>query len=216
MASKPHAVHHELGLKVSIVLVLFLALGWVYFNSMQAPVNQNNVCLLFKDHPEWYWDASSSRSRWGVPISVQMAVIQKESHFRASVKPPYQRFFGVVPFARQSSAVGYTQALDGTWHAFLRATGRRSASREDFADAVDFIGWYVNRLQRETGVEKTDAFRLYLAYHEGPRGYLGRSYLSKPWLIHLAHQVSWRAHEYRRQLVRCRATLPKKPWWRFW
>ena len=216
MVSKTAAVHHELRLKVCIVLLLVGFLVWMYVASLRAPVNQDNLCILFKENPEWYWDAQASSLRWGVPINVQMAVMQKESHFRSSVKPSYHWVLGRLPFAHASSAEGYTQALDGTWHAFLRATGRKSASRDNFSDAVDFLGWYISQLHRIVQIKKTDAFKLYLAYHEGPGGYRAHSYLSKPWLIHIAREVSHRAHEYQNQLYQCRNSLPQKHWWRFW
>ena len=216
MVTKSRPTHPDLGIKITIVTLLACLLVWMFVNSMKAPIAQKNICELFTHHPQWYWQAKSSESKWGVPVSLQMAIMQKESHFRASAKPSYRGVWGVFPFLHSSSATGYTQALDGTWRSYLRATHKKGASRESFADATDFIGWYVSRLHTLTGIPKTDGFRLYLAYHEGPGGYVAHSYSRKPWLIHLAHKVSWRAHTYRQQLVRCQNHLPTKPWYYFW
>ncbi len=208
--------HHELGLKLIIVLCCVLLLGWLYYQSLQAPINQNNLCLLFKDKPSWYWQVTDSEKKWHIPVSVQMAVMQRESHFRAAIQPPHQRLLGVLPWQHVSSAQGYTQALDGTWRSYLHITHQRSASRSDFAKAVDFIGWYMSHLRHVTGIASNDTFRLYLAYHEGAAGYLARRYLSKPWLLAVAQDVSRHAERYHQQLVRCHSTLSPRPWWHFW
>ena len=142
--------------------------------------------------------------------------MQEESHFRAAIETRHQRLLGVLPWQHITSAKGYAQALDGTWRAYLHAMHKKSASRSDFSNAADFLGWYMGRLHSATGVSRNDAFRLYLAYHEGAGGYHARSYLSKPWLIDIARHVSGRAQRYHRQLVRCHASLPSRPWWHFW
>ena len=41
------------------------------------------------------------------------------------------------------------------------------ADRDDFNDAIDFIGWYNDQSSRRSKISKSDAYNLYLAYHEG-------------------------------------------------
>ena len=38
----------------------------------------------------------------------------------------------------------FAQALDGTWERYKSETGREFADRDDFEDAIDFVGWYTN------------------------------------------------------------------------
>ncbi|MCB2130933.1 MAG: lytic transglycosylase, partial [Rhodobacteraceae bacterium] len=70
-----------------------------------------------------------TESRWGVPVAVQMATIYQESKFIGNAKTPRKFALGVIPMGRQSSAFGYSQAIDGTWDDYRAATGRRGASR---------------------------------------------------------------------------------------
>ena len=49
---------------------------------------------------------------------------------------------------------------------------------------------------KELGISKQDAFRLYLAYHEGHGGYRKQSYRSKDWLIDVARKVDRQAQRY--------------------
>ena len=79
-------------------------------------------------------------------------------------------------------------ATNGAWRDYQRATGRRSARRDDFADAVDFVGWYADLVHRTAGVDKGDAYRLYLGYHEGPGGLLRGTPTAKPNAIANASQ----------------------------
>ena len=79
----------------------------------------------------------------------------------------------------RSSAYGYAQALDGTWDDYRQATGRRGADRDDFADASDFIGWYMNEAAPGERLAPHDAYNQYLAYPEGKAGYARGSYRAR-------------------------------------
>jgi hypothetical protein len=117
-----------------------------------------------------------------VPEAVQLAVIYKESSFRHDAKPPRTRFLWIFPGPRPSSAYGYGQVLDGTWAIYRRRTGNGGADRDDFGDVTDFIGWYGEQIRRRTGIEKDDAYHVYLAYHEGPGGFARGTHRNKKWL----------------------------------
>lgn len=130
----------------------------------------------------------------------------QESSFRSDARPPRDTIlFGLVPWGRVSSAYGYSQALDGTWERYLAETGRSPwfASRTDFDDAADFVGWYVATTHRVNGVPMHDNVAHYLNYHEGHGGYRRRSYRDKEWLIRVAHRVDSQAERYREQMRRC-------------
>ena len=55
------------------------------------------------------------------------------------------------------------------------------ADRDDFGDTIDFIGWYNNVSNEQLGIDKQDAFRLYLAYHEGHGGYRNKVTVAGYW-----------------------------------
>ena len=59
----------------------------------------------------------------------------------------------------------------------------------------------------ELGIPVYDAYRQYLAYHEGQRGYAKGSYRRKPWLMDVARKVAGTATRYQRQLETCRPAL---------
>ncbi|MBN0698308.1 hypothetical protein JTM09_34870, partial [Pseudomonas aeruginosa] len=103
--------------------------------------------------------------------------------------PPRYYFLGFIPWGRVSSAYGYAQAKDETWADYKREAGGWGASRDDFADALDFMGWYIQKSQRVNGVSKWDAYGQYLNYHEGWGGYRNRSYDAKPWLKNVSQKV---------------------------
>ena len=138
-----------------------------------------------------------------MPVAVQMASIHQESKFIGDARTPHQYALGVIPIGRQSSAYGYSQALDGTWEEYVRETGNRRAQRDDIRDATDFMGWYMHGSTQRLGISKQDATSQYLAYHEGRSGFARQSYLSKSWLVRVAGQVGQRAAMYRAQLASC-------------
>jgi len=180
------------------------------------PADINNLCAIFKEKDDWYKSAKASQKRWGTPIHVQMAILRQESAFRDDAQPARTRLLGVIPWTRPSSAYGYPQAKDDTWAWYIRKTGNRGADRDDFGDAVDFVGWYTNVSHKKLGISKWDAKHQYLAYHEGHGGYAARSYNKKPWLLKVADKVNRNSRNYARQLKSCEASLNKgSSWWPF-
>lgn len=173
------------------------------------PNNVNNVCSIFEEKSGWYKDAAAARKEWGSPISVMMAFMYQESRFKATAKPPRKRIFGFIPGPRPSNAYGYSQALESTWDDYKRSAGRYGADRDDFGDAIDFVGWYNHQSYKRSGIAKTDAYRLYLAYHEGHGGYNRGTYRNKKWLTSVARKVAGKASSFRQQLLRCEAKLKK-------
>ena len=180
------------------------------------PKQVDNVCHIFREKSGWYGDAKESRARWGVPVSVSMAFMHQESRFVATAKPPRKKLWGVIPGPRPSDAYGYSQAKDSTWEWYQRSTGNYGADRDDFGDAIDFVGWYNNVSHKELGIDKQDAFRLYLAYHEGHGGYRKQSYRSKDWLVDVARKVDRQARRYNSQLQECSEGLEPRGWFDWW
>jgi hypothetical protein len=171
------------------------------------PPEAEDLCRIFSEEDGWYRAARLSYQRWGVPESVQLAVIHQESRFRARARPERRRVLWILPVGRRSSAYGYGQVKDETWADYVRATGRRGADRADFADVADFIGWYGDLIHRRTAVAKHDAYHLYLAYHEGPGGFARGAHEGKAWLLEVARKVEARARLYQTQYLGCRDRL---------
>ena len=189
--------------------ILLLVLLLLLTACASPPDNTSNICRVFEDRHSWFTAAQRSDERWSVPIPVTMAFIQQESGFRGRARPPRSRIFGFIPGPRSSNAFGYAQALDSTWNDYEQATGNRSASRSDFADAVDFIGWYNSNSYRINSIRSDDAYSLYLAYHEGNTGFSRRSYEGKGWLIDVANKVQANTNLYERQLSVCESNLSR-------
>ena len=182
----------------------------------RPPANPDNICAVFDDKRGWYEDARDAEKRWGTPIPVLMAIVHQESRFQAKAKPPRKRIFGFIPGPRPSDSYGYSQALKSTWAAYERSAGRYGADRDDFGDAIDFVGWYSHQSHRRNGIAHADAYRLYLAYHEGHGGYERGSYRKKDWLQRVARKVSDRAARYDAQLASCRERLEAGRGWFRW
>ena len=144
-----------------------------------APRNLDNACSILDQRPGWLQDMQKVERKWGVPVSVQMAVLYQESKFIARARTPKVYKAGIIPAGRQSSAYGYAQAIDGTWEWYKRDSGKWRARRDRFADAVEFMGWYMNMTKNRNGFALTDAYHQYLAYHEGHTGAKRKSYLKK-------------------------------------
>ncbi len=180
--------------------VVFLGLACA-----QLPPRQiDDVCAIFAEKAGWEVAAFSAERRWGVAVPVLMAVLHQESRFRSRARPDWRLGLGVIPLGPASSAYGYGQAKVGTWDDYQRMAKRPDARRDRFADAIDFVGWYGDVIERVAGVPKDDTFNLYLAYHEGPGGFQRRSFERKPWLLGVARKVKERADSYRLQHQACR------------
>lgn len=192
-----------------VIAIMVLLTGCV---TTPPPHNVDNVCSIFKQYPHWYRDSKDVERRWFVPVTVQMAIIHQESKFDANAQPPRTKLFWILPWKRPSTAYGYSQALRGTWALYQRSRGSAFASRDNFGDGVDFIGWYANEAYKRAGISRKNPYKLYLAYHEGVGGYLQKTYLKKPWLIAVAHKVSAREKIYRAQLASCRIPEVSRSW----
>ena len=184
-------------------LVLLLFVSACGSSNYSAPRELDNACAIVKERPAYLKAMKRAEQRWGVPVAVQMATIYQESKFIGNARTPVQYTLGVIPMGRQSSAYGYSQALDGTWEEYQQLEGGRRARRDDIDDATDFMGWYFLETQRELGISVADARNQYLAYHEGRTGYRRGSYNKKGWLLKVSNDVASRAVLYDAQLRSC-------------
>jgi Uncharacterized protein conserved in bacteria len=185
-----------------LVLPLLLLAGCA-----SKPDRINNVCAVFDQKDGlfggWYGAAKSAEREYGVPAPILMATIRVESGFDGSARPPRTKLLGFIPWKRQSSAYGYSQALDGTWDRYRRETGRFAARRGDFADAVRFVGWYHQTSHRTNGIALNDAYNLYLAYYSGHNGYAKGVWRGNAGLQKAAQRAASMASTYAEQMRRC-------------
>ncbi|MBF0587595.1 MAG: transglycosylase SLT domain-containing protein [Magnetococcales bacterium] len=177
--------------------------------AVAPPRNIENACSIFDEKSDWYKIMQDNHKKWGVPVHVQLAIIHQESKFTHDARPPRGKLFWFIPWSRASSAYGYAQVLDGTWNWYKSKTGNWRADRDNYKDAVDFIGWYVNISHRVLGISKWDAESQYLAYHEGHGGYKRKSYRKKKWLMEVARKVKRLSGRYRSQLAHCKDRLER-------
>ena len=169
------------------------------------PKNTKNSCAIFQDRYLWYKHTKKVEEKWGVPIYIQLAFVKKESGFDWLAKPPRHKLFKVIPYKRKSSSFGYSQAVKGTWAHYKKETNNKFATRTRFKDSVDFIGWYTNKTEKILKISKKDAYRQYLAYHEGWGNY--KNYKNNQKVIILAKKVAEQANKYRKQLNKCKKKL---------
>ena len=183
--------------------IVFLALASCGGGNFSAPRDLENACAIVRERPQYFSAMKATERKWGVPVQVQMATIHQESKFIGNAQTPHRFALGVIPMGRQSSAYGYSQALDGTWEEYQDDQRRRSARRDRIQDATDFMGWYMHESSERLGISKYDAQGQYLAYHEGRSGFARQSYLGKPWLVEVAARVQARSDKYGAQLASC-------------
>ena len=171
------------------------------------PKNTSDSCSIFNERYLWYKYTKKTEHKWGTPIYLQLAIIKMESDFDWLAKPERQKIFKVIPYKRPSSSFGYSQAVKGTWDQYKKETNNKLATRVRFKDSVDFIGWYTDKTEKILKISKKDAFRQYLAYHEGWGNY--KNYKNNQKVIILAKKVTQQANEYRKQLKKCQKRLNK-------
>jgi hypothetical protein len=188
-------------------LALVAALAAALPGRSAPPVQINDLCAVFSQKAGWFEDwkqaAEQVQRKRGVPVPVLMATLRKESGFQHDAKPPRTRLLGFIPWKRVSTAYGYSQALDATWAQYQRESGNASADRTDFADAVDFVGWYHAKTAKTFGLPTTDTYNLYLAYYFGWTGYERGDWKAKPGLQAYARETEETARDYAAQFEAC-------------
>ena len=188
-------------LKNKILFIIFFLIP----ACSSIPSNPSNSCSIFNENYWWYKHAKNAEKKWGTPVYLQLAIIKMESDFDWLAKPPRQKLFKIVPYKRPSSSFGYSQAIKGTWKQYKTETGNKLATRTRFKDSVDFIGWYTSKTEKILKVSKQDAFKQYIAYHEGWGNY--KNYKNNKKVINLAKKVEKQASIYKKQLSDCKNSL---------
>ena len=198
---------YKVKLNIKITNIFLFILLSLTLACSSVPKNTSNSCSIFNEKYLWYKHTKKAEDKWGTPIYVQLAIIKMESGFDWLAKPNRQKIFKIIPFKRPSSSFGYSQAIKGTWKQYRNETGNKLASRTSFKDSVDFIGWYTNKTESILKISKKDAFKQYLAYHEGWGNY--KNYKNNQKVIILAKKVKQQSDKYRSQLKKCQKKLNK-------
>ena len=188
--------------KTFLIIFLFLISA-----CSSVPQNTSISCKIFDERYLWYKHSKKVEQKWGTPIHIQLAIIKMESDFDWLAKPPRQKLFKVIPFKRPSSSFGYSQAVKGTWEQYKNETGNKLATRARFKDSVDFIGWYTNKTNSILKISLQDAFKQYIAYHEGWGNY--KYYKKNKKVIGLAKKVEKQSKIYKKQFSKCRNSFIK-------
>ncbi len=188
--------------------LLYLILFFLISSCSSVPKNTADGCSIFSERYMWYKHAKKAEQKWGTPIYIQLAFIKMESDFDWLARPERLKLFKVIPYRRPSSSFGYSQAVKGTWEQYKKETNKRLATRTRFKDSVDFIGWYTNKTETILKVPKKDAFRQYIAYHEGWGNY--KNYKKNQKVILLAKKVKNYSDKYKKQLSKCNKSLSTK------
>ena len=188
--------------KFLIIFLFFLISG-----CSSIPKNTSNSCSIFNERYLWYKYSKKTEKKWGTPVYIQLAIIKMESDFDWLAKPQRQKIFKIIPYKRPSSSFGYSQAVKGTWEQYKKETNNKLATRARFKDSVDFIGWYTDKTFSILKIPKEDAFRQYLAYHEGWGNY--KNYKNNQKVIILAKKVKQQSDKYKSQLKKCQKKLNK-------
>ena len=189
---------------LSFILIFFVAC------TSNNHLNTANSCIIFDDKKNWYKSTKKSHEKWGTPIAFQLAIIKQESSFAQFAKPKRKKLLGFIPLNRPTTAFGFAQVTNPTWNWYKTKTGNNNASRANFSDVTDFIGWYTNQSKNLVGIAKNDYYNQYLAYHEGQGGWKKKSYLKKEWLIEVAKRVESNTNMYNKQLKNCEEKLNQK------
>lgn len=193
--------HHSLTILL-LAHVLVSSAGCAVYQ----PGDTDNICNIFKGEPDWYEAAVEAHKKWNTPIPGMMAFMHQESRFVAHAEPEREWFLWIIPLPRKSSAYGYAQAQDPVWDEYT-ADGHAFDVRDDFDDAINFIGWYMQGSSRILGIGKSDIYSQYLAYHEGRGGFKRKTYNKKPWIKKVAAKVKTKSLRYQSQLKTCKADL---------
>ena len=141
-------------MRIAFIVALLLLAGCA-----SAPRDTRNACAIFDQRDGWLdnWQraANHAERQYGVPVPILMATIYTESGFRPNARPPRTKLLGFIPWKRQSTAYGFSQALNGTWSEYKSSTGNVMARRTKFSDAIHLSPGITTRTAGKTASPAT-------------------------------------------------------------
>ena len=174
------------------------------------PQNTKNACSIFSERYLWYKHVKKSSEKYGAPVHIILAFVNKESGFDRRARPPRTRIFKIIPYKRPSSSFGYSQAVKKTWELYKTETNSPLALRTRWRDSVFFISWYISKTNKINKIPLNDAYRQYLNYYLGWGNYAKKVYKTDKKAIIFAKSVQKQSKIYKSQLRECQKSLNRK------
>ena len=187
--------------------LIFFIIFFFVASCSSIPKNPSNACKIFSEKYLWYKHAKNSSEKYGAPIHIILAFVNKESGFNRWAKPKRTKLFKIVPYKRPSSSFGYSQAVKKTWELYKEETNNPLALRTRFKDSVMFIGWYINKTNKINKIPKNDSYRQYLNYYLGWGSYAKKTYKTDKKAVIYAKSVQKQSKIYKSQLRECQKKL---------
>ena len=189
---------------------LYFLIFFLLTSCSSTPKNAENACSIFSERYLWYKYAKNSSEKYGAPVHIILAFVNKESGFNRYAKPERTKLFKIIPYKRPSSSLGYSQAVKKTWEQYKNETNNSLALRTRFKDSVMFIGWYINKTHTINKIPLNDSYRQYLNYYLGWGNYAQKAYKTDKKAIIFAKSVKTQSNIYRKQLKSCKKSLDRK------
>ena len=189
--------------------LIYFILFFFLFSCSSIPKYPSNACKIFGEKYLWYKHTKKSSEKYGAPVYMILAFVNKESGFNRFAKPKRHKIFKVIPYKRPSSSYGYSQAIKKTWELYKTETNNPLALRTHFKDSVMFIGWYIKKTNKINKVPLNDSYRQYLNYYLGWGSYAKKAYKNDKKAIIFAKSVQKQSNIYKNQLRDCQKNLDK-------
>ena len=190
--------------------LIYLSIFFLIAECSSVPKSPSNACKIFGEKYFWYKNIKKSSEKYGAPIHVILAFVNKESGFNRWAKPKRNKIFKVIPYKRPSSSYGYSQAVKKTWELYKTETNNPLALRTHFKDSVMFIGWYISKTNKINKIPLSDSYRQYLNYYLGWGAYAKKAYRTDKKSVLLAKSVQKQSKIYKNQLAECQNSLDRK------
>ena len=174
------------------------------------PKSTKNACSIFSERYLWYKYVKNSSEKYGAPVHIILAFVNKESGFDRYARPERTKLFKIIPYKRLSSSLGYSQAVKKTWEQYKKETNSPLALRTRFKDSVYFISWFVSKTNKINKIPLNDSYRQYLNYYLGWGNYAKKVYKTDKNAIIFAKSVQKQSSIYRKQLKECQKNLDRK------
>ena len=200
----PKRILNNIKLNLIYFLIFFLIAS-----CSSIPKNTLNACSIFSEKYLWYKYSKKSSEKYGAPVHIILAFVNKESGFNRWAKPKRKKLFKVIPYKRPSSSFGYSQAVNKTWELYKVETNSPLALRARFKDSVMFIGWYIRKTNKINKIPLNDSYRQYLNYYLGWGAYAKKTYKTDKKAIIYAKSVQKKSKIYRNQLKECQKSLDR-------
>ena len=187
--------------------LIYLIVLFFLTSCSSVPKYPSDACKIFSEKYLWYKHAKTSATKYGAPVHIILAFVNKESGFNRWAKPKRTKLFKIVPYKRPSSSFGYSQAVKKTWELYKEETSNPLALRTRFKDSVMFIGWYINKTNKINKIPKNDSYRQYLNYYLGWGNYAKKTYKTDKKAVIYAKSVEKQSKIYKGQLRECQKKL---------